>query len=154
MKETNRFLTSLCAASCSNESVAIDGLADVVTCNLNDVSIESNGRLLDLTVKIRGVQPGKRIALGILLTELAENGAAESRGLRTMTIPAHSESDKRDILVSHIRFILPEDLSLGSSDGHRLFSVGALAHYIDLDEALVCSLYVKQRADEEASHAL
>lgn len=151
MKETNRTLTCLCAANRSDETVAMDGCADVVTCRLNDVLLESSGRILDLTVKIRGVQPGKRMALGVLLTELAENGAAESRGLRTMTVPAHTQPGKRDILIPHVRFVLPENLSLGRSDGRRLFSVGVLAHYIDLDEALVCSLYAAPRAAEESS---
>lgn len=53
-----------------------------------------------------------------------------------MTIPAHTESTCRDVIIRCVKFVLPEDLSItpvNSMCNQRRFNVGFIAHYIDYD---------------------
>ena len=121
------------------ESLVTDGCSDVMVYELEDICPETRGQIIELTVCIRNVCPGKRTALGVMLHESGEGGQEEPRGMKTMTIPAHNESCNQDILVRHIRFVLPEDLSLAGAGCGRRFAVRALAHYIDLDDGAACA---------------
>lgn len=59
------------------------------------------------------------------------------RGLKTMTIPAHTGDSCRDVTVRCIKFVLPEDLDvLGNDKGickKRRIKARFIAHYIDND---------------------
>ena len=148
MNGNDRDMAFRCAADRydGGESVAMDACADVMICELDDIVLESRGRIIELMVRIRNVCPGKRTALGILLSETDGNGGEESRGMRTMTVPAHNEPGCRDILVRSIRFVLPEDLSLCRENGQRTFSVRTVAHYVDLAEGESCALGGRYRS--------
>ena len=106
---------------------------DTLTCNLDDVQMEPSGKMLDLSTCLRNVCPGKRTALAVTLHEKDDNDVEYARGVRMMTIPAHNESCSRDILVEHIRFVLPDDNSV-SSTGQRRFVARTIAHYVDSTE--------------------
>ena len=60
------------------------------------------------------------------------------RGMKTLTIPAHSASSCRDVLVKCIKFVVPEDLDvsggpMGAMCDQRNFRVRFIAHTIDTD---------------------
>lgn len=126
----------------SSDVVSIDGCSDTVSCSMVDIQPESQGRIVEIGVRVRRVCPGKRVALGMLLHELDENDVEHVRGMKAMTLPAHHERSCRDIVVEGVRFVLPEDVSLASSGtsscGERRFRVRTHVHYMDVSD--VCGL--------------
>ena len=72
---------------------------------------ESQGRILQLNFNLKNVCPGKRTVLGIILNELDPQGNEYQRGMKTVTVPAHSGPSCRDVLVKCVKFVLPEALS-------------------------------------------
>lgn len=87
---------------------------------------------------MKNVCPGKRVALGIILTEVDPNGMEYQRGMKAITIPAHSFPSCRDVLVKCVKFVLPEDLDVsgGNPDAMcnaRNFKARFIAHTIDTD---------------------
>lgn len=108
---------------------------DSILADMGEVSLQSQGQILQLDVTLRDVCPGKRVALAAILTEVDEDGAEYQRGMKAMTIPAHNFPMCRDILVKCIRFVLPEDLSLSCRRlcSPRKFKVRFLANSIDTD---------------------
>ena len=64
--------------------------------------------ILQLDVTVKNVCPGKRVALAAILTEVDENGTEHQRGMKVMTLPAHSAPVCRDVLVKCIKFVVPE----------------------------------------------
>lgn len=140
MSETNRIPIRLCAGRYIGEDcVAMDSRSDITTCDLTGLSPDTGGKILDLTIKLRNIRPGKRVALGVILSETGPGNLRETRGVFTATLPAHNEGDKRDLLVKGVRFVLPEDVRLSGAD-ERHFSVQTIAHYIDAEAAQICAL--------------
>lgn len=128
------------AQNMRTDSFALDHCTDSSVCELEGVELEDRGRIVELSVRLHNVCPGKRTALGILLHEADENGRTQPRGMKTLTVPAHNEAHRCDVLVRHIRFVLPEDLSLCASGAQRRFVAQTTAHYIDVDAACLCAL--------------
>ena len=100
--------------------------------------MESLGRILQIDVTVKNVCPYKRVALAVLLSELAPNGAEYSRGMKTITIPAHNYPSCRDVSVKCIKFVLPEDLDVSGGTPNamcnaRNFKVRFIANFIDTD---------------------
>ena len=73
--------------------------------------------------------------LAAILTELDEDGMEHQRGMKAMTIPAHSFPGCKDIRVTCIRFVVPDDLNLsgGGLCSPRRFKARFLANSIDTD---------------------
>lgn len=115
--------------------ITAEGCGDIIEFNAGDIVLESAGRILQLDVTLRNVCPNKRVALAVILNETDPEGGEYRRGMKTMTIPAHTENSCRDINVRCIRFVLPEDLDVsGTPDGicnTRNFSASFFANYID-----------------------
>ncbi len=114
---------------------AVEGCADAVLVDMGDVSLESQGRIIQMDVTIKNVCPGKRIALAAILTEVDQDGMEYQRGMKTMTIPAHDFPTCRDVRVKCIKFVVPEDLSVsgGAMCSPRNFKARFIAHSIDTD---------------------
>lgn len=117
---------------------AIDGCQDSVVIDAGDVYLESLGRILQIDVTVKNVCPHKRVALAVLLSELAPNGTEYSRGMKTITIPAHNYPSCRDVSVKCIKFVLPEDLDVSGGLPNaicnaRNFKVRFIANLIDTD---------------------
>lgn len=95
--------------------------------------LDSTGRMLSLKVGLQNVCPGRRIALGIIVTEVI--GTEEyTRGFKAITVPeqAQTTSPCRDIIIGDICFILPDGLDGAPMHcGQRDFKVTVIAHYID-----------------------
>ena len=116
--------------------IAFESCQDSLTVDLGDTWLESQGRILQLDVTVKNVCPGKRVALGIILTETDTNGQEHSRGMKAITIPAHYAPTCRDVTVKCVRFVLPEDLNVsggcpGSLCSQRNLKVRVIAHNID-----------------------
>ena len=99
--------------------------------------LESTGRILQLDINLKNVCPNKRVALGVILTELDAEGNEYPRGVKTITVPAHTFPTCRDVLVRCVKFVLPEDLDVsGGTTGMcntRSFKARIIAHNIDSD---------------------
>ncbi|MGI5959692.1 MAG: vWA domain-containing protein [Massiliimalia sp.] len=124
----------------------MEGCQDSAIIDLGDTVLESLGRIVQLDVTIKHVCPGRRVALGVILTELDSKGMEYSRGMKTFTIPAHTAPACRDIVVKCISFVLPEDLDVsgGSDDAicnPRNFQARIIAHYIDTDYVCCDSVF-------------
>ena len=106
--------------------------------DLGDVYLESQGRILELNLTIKNVCPDKRVALGIILTEVDCYGKEYQRGLKTMTIPAHHYPGCRDIQVKYVKCVVPDDINVcGGTPGtmceERKFKAQVIANAIDTD---------------------
>lgn len=115
-----------------------EGCADSVVVDMGDVSLSSQGRILQLDVTVKNVCPGKRVALAAILTEVDENGMEHQRGMKVMTLPAHDQPSCRDVLVKCIKFVVPEDLDVSGGSptslcSPRSFKARFLANAIDTD---------------------
>ena len=118
--------------------IEISGCQDSVVYDVGDTYLESLGRILQVNVNIRNVCPNRRVALGIILTEIDEQGAEHSRGMKTLTVPAHQYPTCRDVLVKCVKFVLPEDLDVSGGSAQamcnaRNFRVRVIANNIDTD---------------------
>lgn len=115
----------------------IDSCDDVVELDAGDLYLGSLGRIMQLDVTLKNVCPGKAVALGVILSEVDEEGNEYRRGLKTLTIPAHDKSGCRDVLVRCIKFVLPEDTAPVSAPetlcSNRHFVARLISHYIDND---------------------
>ena len=116
------------------QNVVIEACSDVMRCELKEVLLDRQGSILDISARLHGICPGKRLSVGLILHELDEAGGEHARGMKTMLLPAHQESAPCDVLVKGLRFVLPAELDLRSSeDVSRRFIVRIIAHYADGD---------------------
>lgn len=117
--------------------LSVDGCEDTVEFDAGEVRMESLGRIVQLDVTLKNVCPNRRVALAVIATEVDSNGNEYKRGMKTMTVPAHTRAVCSDVTVRCIKFVLPEDLSVsGPGDsvcGSRKFNARFIAHYIDND---------------------
>lgn len=115
--------------------IAMEACEDFVEFDAGEILLDSLGRILQLNAVIKNVCPGKRVALGIVLTEVDANGIEHKRGLKTFTIPAHTFSSCRNIKLNCINFVLPEDADMDTTSNsmcnEREFKVRFIAHYMD-----------------------
>lgn len=116
--------------------LSVDGCEEAVTLDMGDAALEGLGRIVQLDVRLTGVCPDRRAAMAVILTEVDESGMEYQRGMKVMTIPAHSQNGCRDVLVRCIKFVLPEDLDVNGGDGADMCSTRrmrarCIAHYID-----------------------
>ena len=72
--------------------------------------MQSLGRILQIDVTLKNVCPNKRVALAVTLNEVDSEGNEHKLGLKTMTIPAHTQSTCRDVLVKCVKFVFPKSL--------------------------------------------
>ena len=133
----------ICNESCNDPAeVSVYGCSDAVEIDAGDICMDGLGRIVQLDVTLRNVCPNKRVALAVLLNEVDLLGNEYKRGMKTMTIPAHTREGCRDITVRCLNFVLPEDLNVSSSTGcmcnARNFKARFIAHYIDNDFEYQC----------------
>ena len=126
----NPYVIEPCAPAVT---VPVEGCGDMIEYNLGDLPLESVGRIMQLDVNLKNVCPNRRVALAVVLTELDDEDQSYPRGMKTVTVPAHTDEECRDILVRCIRFVLPEDLNVSTNGlcGTRNIQAQVFAHYID-----------------------
>lgn len=114
-----------------------DPCSDALALDAGDLQLDSLGRILELSLTLKSICPNRRVALAAILTEVAADGTEHKRGIKTMTIPAFTDTGCRDLTIRCIKFVLPEDLALSGSPvtlcNPRSFRVRLLANYIDSD---------------------
>lgn len=117
--------------------IAVGGCEDTVEFNAGTLGMESLGRIVQLDVTLTNVCPNKRVALAAIITEVDQHGIEYKRGMKTMTVPAHTRSTCQNVTVRCIKFVLPEDLDVSGSTSSicntRNFKARFIAHYIDND---------------------
>ncbi|MDD6800643.1 MAG: VWA domain-containing protein [Firmicutes bacterium] len=118
--------------------VTIEGCNDSIEYDAGDLVMESLGRILQLSVTLKNVCPNKRVALAAIVTEVGSDGTEHKRGLKTMTIPAHTGDSCRDVTVRCIKFVLPEDSDVQRTGDNgicekRCLKARFISHYIDND---------------------
>ncbi|MBQ8163952.1 MAG: VWA domain-containing protein [Clostridia bacterium] len=135
--------TSVCAEGCPEPvELTVDGCSDTVEFDAGDISMSSLGRIVQLDVTLQNVCPNKRVALAVLLSEVDLCGCEHKRGMKTLTVPAHTRQGCQDVTVRCIKFVLPEDLDISGSAGSlcntRSFRARFIANYIDSDFDCCC----------------
>lgn len=117
--------------------LAIDSCSNSIEFNAGELALESLGRIAQLDVTLKNVCPNKRVALAVWLNEVDSLGNEYKRGLKTMTIPAHTRATCNDIVVRCIKFVLPDDIDVNDSQDTmcdaRHLRARFIAHYIDSD---------------------
>ncbi|MCM1577207.1 MAG: VWA domain-containing protein [Ruminococcus sp.] len=114
--------------------VLSEACEELITVDAGTLSLGLMGRIAQVSVTLANVCPGVRVALAVVLTELDDTGTELQRGMRTLTIPAHSFEGCRDIRVECINFVLPEDTDDGvtpAACGQRMFRARVYANVID-----------------------
>lgn len=134
---------NICPEGCPEPvEITVDGCTDSVEFDAGDIYMNGLGRIVQLDVTLRNVCPNKRVALAVLLHEVDENGNEYKRGLKTMTVPAHTRESCQDVTVRCLKFVLPEDLDVSdtasSTCNTRNFRARFIAHYIDNDFDCCC----------------
>lgn len=119
-------------------NIAVDGCEDSIEFNAGTLGLESLGRIIQIDVTLRNVCPHRRVAMAVILTEVDNEGNEYKRGLKTITVPAHTRAACQNIEVRCIKFVLPEDLDVSSDNSgsicnRRNFRARFIAHYIDSD---------------------
>ncbi len=117
--------------------ITIGGCEDAVEFDAGMLEMDLLGRILQLDVTLRNVCPHKRVALAVILSEVDECGKEYKRGMKIMTVPAHTKKTCQDVTVRCIKFVLPEDLDVSGSEtsicNSRKFKATFIANYIDND---------------------
>ena len=133
----------VCSEGCPvTVDLTVDGCTDTVEFDAGDLVMDSLGRIVQLDVTLHNVCPNRRVALAVMLNELDEQDEEYKRGLKTMTIPAHTREGCRDVTVRCIKFVLPEDLDVSgdafSICNERRFRARLIANYVDYDFECCC----------------
>ncbi|MBQ8164322.1 MAG: VWA domain-containing protein [Clostridia bacterium] len=128
----------ICPECCPEPvDVTVDGCTDSVEFDAGELEMGLLGRIVQVDVTLRNVCPGKRVALAVLLHEVDDNGIEYKRGMKTMTVPAHTRETCQDVTIRCIKFVLPEDLDVSDTTdticNSRSFRARFIAHYIDND---------------------
>lgn len=98
--------------------------------------MQSLGRIVKVNFTIPRVCPNRRVAVAVILNEVDGEGNEHKRGVKTLTIPAHTHDTCRDVLVRCVKFVLSEDLDVYDTTDicdERNLRVRIIAHYIDND---------------------
>lgn len=115
--------------------VHADPCQDSIFVDAGDIIMTDLGRILQVDFVLHDICPHRRTSVGIIVTELMDDGIEASRGFKVLTIPAHTGSGCRDVHVMCVPFVLPEDPgACGCNDGMctgRTFRVRIIAHPMD-----------------------
>ena len=124
-----------CTEPCGEPlEVSADPCAEIICVDGKNEVMQSLGRIVNVNVVLKDICPDKRVALGVILTEMI-CGKEETRGMKTLLIPAHHGEECRDIEVKCIKFAVPEELSPDGRGlcGKRDFKVRTVINYVDAE---------------------
>ena len=117
--------------------ISVGGCVDTVEFNAGDLVLDTIGTVLQLDVVLRGVCPGRRVALAVIMNEVDAEGIEYKRGMKTLLIPAHTQSTCTDVTVRCIKFVMPDELNVNGPDAlpcaDRSFRARFIANYVDSD---------------------
>ncbi len=122
--------------------LAVAGCTDTVEFDAGDLVMDSLGRIVQVSATLHNVCPNRRVALAVLLNEVDDLDVEHKRGMKTLTIPAHTSEGCRDVTVRCIKFVVPEDPNVHgrafSICNERRFRARLIAHYVDYDFECCC----------------
>lgn len=135
-----------CKPTCNNMLIDVNDMAshsiNFERCEnnknvvLDAQNLSSVGRFLCVSTTIKNVCPNKQIAIGLKLYETT-GGSKIIKGHKMFAV-AHNESCCRDITLSNIHFVLPEEIAETENKSNiysrRTFDLEKTSHYIDLSE--------------------
>lgn len=108
-------------------------------------TLKCDGRILSLQVRLKNVCPGRRIAVGVIVTEII-GGQEVSSGFKAVTVPSlilPPTCPCGTVVVKPMVFILPEPTSdtLGLCK-QRVFRVRVVSHYMDtgIENFNICNI--------------
>lgn len=117
--------------------ISVGGCVDAVEFNAGELTLDALGTVLSLDVVLRGVCPGRRVALAVIVNEVDAEGIEYKRGMKTLLIPAHTQNICTDVTVRCIKFVMPAALNVSPDDsplcGERSFRARFIANYVDSD---------------------
>lgn len=119
-----------------SEEFQIQGCNDHVRYNAGTLPLSGQGRLINASVTLRRVCPGRKIALGVTLVELDRCNRGRNRAFKAyeVTVPSGSGCIS-NLQVRDIFFVVPETSSLNGDTatmcGTRRFKILATANYLD-----------------------
>lgn len=125
--------------------ITVESSDDGVVVDAGSATLQPPGRIVELSVTVQHVCPGRRVALAVLLCELDESGQEYPRGIRTLVIPAHDGDTCRNIKVTGLQFVLPEELSVSGGSpafrsAKRNFKARIITNFIDFH----CSIQAQE----------
>ena len=114
-------------------ALTIEGCDDTIEFDAGLLDLGALGRILQLSVTLQNVCPGRRVALAAILSELDDEDMELQRGMKILTVPAHDSTSCQNVTVRCIKFVLPQDETavVASICGQRRFRARFIAHYID-----------------------
>lgn len=83
---------------------------EIITIEAGEITTDLTGRIAEISATIKNVCPGRRVAFAAVLTEVDDDGIEYPRGMRTITIPAHSFPECRDIRITGVKLVIPGDI--------------------------------------------
>ncbi len=104
--------------------------ADSIFCDAGDITLSDQGRILQVDFTLKGVCPHRRTSVAIIVSEQTASGVEESRGFKTLIVPAHNGQTCRDIRVMCVSFVLPGEDGAACGCGRHL-RVRILANPMD-----------------------
>ncbi len=133
----------VCPEGCpTTVDITVANCSDTIEFDAGDLEMQSLGRIVQLDVTLHSVCPNRRVALAVLLNEVDSCDVEHKRGMKTITVPAHTHDTCRDVLVRCIKFVLPEDLDVSGGSvsicNERRFRARLIAHYVDYDFECCC----------------
>ena len=73
----------------------------------------------------------------VIVNEVDAEGIEYKRGMKTLLIPAHTQSTCTDVTVRCIKFVMPDELNVNGPDAlpcaDRSFRARFIANYVDTD---------------------
>lgn len=122
--------------------ITVDGCTDTIEFDAGNIYMEGLGRIIQLDVTLKNICPQRRVALAVFLQEVDANGTEHKRGVKMMTVPAHTRDSCHDVVIRCITFVLPEDIDVSDTTGcicnTRNFNAKIIAHYIDNNYNCCC----------------
>lgn len=116
---------------CYKHDIYFEGCDNIKSCDLGSKFVDEQGKILDLALTLRDVCPLKRTAVAIALYEIGSCHSKKLISLKVKTIPASGGTERKDICVDNIRFVIPDDIDTSTNDRRRFF-VEVSANYIDV----------------------
>ena len=111
------------------QTVTFDVYQDYLEFDLGNYVLDNLGRILELSLTLKNICPNKKVALAITLNEVDNLGKENKKGMKIISIPAHSGKSCEDIKVKNIKFILPEEDGLLCAQ--KQYKVRVIANYIN-----------------------
>lgn len=111
------------------QTVTFDVCQDYLEFDLGNYVLDNLGRILELSLTLKNVCPDKKVALAVTLNELDNLEEEIKKGIKIISIPAHSGNSCEDIKVKNIKFILPEEDGLLCAK--KKYRVRVIANYIN-----------------------